>query len=269
MVGATLALIRFLSNVFLHLLPPTVYKVRPRPRDEIDGTTEAVLDTMEDLMTGGATFNDQDFQAKLIQCMDDTNPDMKRASDLAWNGMLTYYDMDGVEDDHWGDCLNIGHCVEYFEQNATKQELHDATIYEPCNYVSNLAYYHVSTVVCDHNAAGRFEMGADAVRALSEIHSHLAFGSAFWHGSHTRLGNVFDNLLIGVLSYISYQEAVRNLPTFSDPVVSDLSDTGRKYTGIEINDGLTNIFLTMDVTEWEDAIYELEIPDYYLRQVKS
>ena len=39
-------------------------------------------------------------------------------------------------------------------------------IYEPCNYVSNLAYYHVSTSMCDHN--GNWNMDAESVRALGK-----------------------------------------------------------------------------------------------------
>ncbi len=72
--------------------------------------------------------------------------------------MLQYYAQDGVEGDRWGDCLNVGHCVEYFEQNATHQELGDVLIYEPCNYASNLAYYHVSAAVCAHRDQQGFSM---------------------------------------------------------------------------------------------------------------
>jgi len=35
--------------------------------------------------------------------------------------MLRYAQQDGQDDDHWGECLNVGTCVEYFEQNATLQ----------------------------------------------------------------------------------------------------------------------------------------------------
>ncbi len=44
------------------------------------GTTEAVFDTMEDLMTGGPEFNDPDFLQGLVGCMDSTNERLKEAS---------------------------------------------------------------------------------------------------------------------------------------------------------------------------------------------
>ena len=46
-------------------------------------------------------------------------------------------------------------------------------IYEPCNYVSNLAYYHVSTSICDHGT--NFHMDSESVRALGR-HKNASHG---------------------------------------------------------------------------------------------
>ena len=54
-------------------------------------------------------------------------------------------------------------------------------IYEPCNYASNLAYYHLATEVC-HNA-GRLSMSGDSVSAVIQSASFLAFGSSAFHGT--------------------------------------------------------------------------------------
>ncbi len=40
-------------------------------------------------------------------------------------------------------------------------------------------------------------------------------------------------------------------------------------TGVEMNDALTEIFLTSDVYAWQDAILALEIPNYYIRHAYS
>ncbi len=82
-------------------------------RDYIDGLTEAVFDTIEELNTGNTEFNDPEFLDHLVTCMDSTNPDLKRASDLSWNGMLEYFDSDGVEGDKWGECVDFDPCVRY------------------------------------------------------------------------------------------------------------------------------------------------------------
>lgn len=80
-------------------------------------------------------------------------------------------------------------------------------VYEPCNTVSNAAYYRTAANLC--GAASDMSRGdRDAVVAAV---AHMAFGSSFWHGSHTRLGNVADNGLIQVIAYADYQVMVRHL----------------------------------------------------------
>lgn len=68
-----------------------------------------------------------------------------------------------------------------------------------------MAFYHVSTSICDHASSVGWRIDQESVKALTEIFSTLAMGSAFWHGSHTTLGNVFDNQVIAILSWIGYQ----------------------------------------------------------------
>ena len=68
-----------------------------------------------------------------------------------------------------------------------------------------MVFYHVSVSICDHASAVGWRIDQESVTALIEIYSTLAMGSAFWHGSHTTLGNVFDNQVIAILSWIGYQ----------------------------------------------------------------
>ena len=60
-----------------------------------------------------------------------------------------------------------------------------------------------------------------------EIFSHQAMGSAFFHGSRTGLGGNFDVIGINVFAFIVYQEAVKNLPNYANPIIKDLQDTDR------------------------------------------
>ena len=183
---------------------------------------------------------------------------------MAWRGMIQYSDQNGVPGDEWGMCLGSGHCVTYFEQNATQQIFHNITIYEPCNYASNMAFYHVTTQICDRRDAGEYSMDSESIRALAETFSHLAMGSAFWHGSHTTLGNVFDNRVIEILSWIAYQGYMVNLPNYNDPIIKDLQNMTRPFTAIQISDQLTDMFLNTPVEEWTATILGLNMPDYYM-----
>ena len=61
---------------------------------------------------------------------------------------------------------------------------------EPCNYASNLAYYHDVTMICQHEG---WNIPKEYSTAMAQGFAALAMGSSFWHGSHTLLGNIADN----------------------------------------------------------------------------
>ena len=85
----------------------------------------------------------------------------------------------------------------YLERNTTLFPLpggRSLLIFEPCNTASNFAYYHMVTALARRR---RWVMGRANTRALAQTCSALALGSAFFHGSHTRLGSKADNNLIG------------------------------------------------------------------------
>ena len=85
----------------------------------------------------------------------------------------------------------------YLERNTTLFPLPEGRsllIFEPCNTASNFAYYHMVTSLARRR---RWVMGRANTRALAQTCSALALGSAFFHGSHTRLGSRADNNLIG------------------------------------------------------------------------
>lgn len=56
--------------------------------------------------------------------------------------MLTYFQHNGTRSDPWGG-LDTG----YMEHNVSLLALDDMVVYEPCNFASNVAYYHVATHV--------------------------------------------------------------------------------------------------------------------------
>ena len=70
----------------------------------------------------------------------------------------------------------------------------------------------------------RWSMRQQEVKGLAQTCAALCLGSAFYHGSHTRLGSMADNDLIGVMSFILHQASLSHLPAFyNSPVLSDLS----------------------------------------------
>jgi len=73
--------------------------------------------------------------------------------------------------------------------------------YEPCNYVSNVAYYRAVTKVCDYPD---WNVDDTTVRDIKRMFSALTLGSAAMHGSHTYVGVQFDLNLIAFIAFQSH-----------------------------------------------------------------
>merc|ERR1719348_2085878 len=215
-----------------------------------------MLDAIVQLMEGGDQF-DREYLAKLEGCMAQIDPDLWQVSEGAWIGIVRYHDENGTNSDSWGSCLGEGHCHEYHEQNLTFQEYHNIGIYEPCNYASNLAYYHVVTMICDNT---EWTLPAMYQKAMAQAFTSLTVGSAFWHGSHTLLGNIADNRFIDVVAYLAHQASLENLPVSN--LVRELSTTQRERNSTATAQQLADMLRLEPVNNWIGFIDELDTPEY-------
>jgi hypothetical protein len=175
-----------------------------------------MLDDME-IYFGPNTEFDPVYYEKLTTCMSSLGDDLLLPSQKdAWKGMLEYSQSNGSPNDfmdvpdRWGSCVPSNpdsRCgtTSYIEQdknvlgNVFNEE--GMIIFQPCNYASNIAYYHSASRICDYP---KWSVSEDYQIALKRAFSGLAFGSAFWHGSHTYVGGRFDNELIALIFYIAY-----------------------------------------------------------------
>lgn len=90
-------------------------------------------------------------------------------------------------------------------------------IMEPCNYASNIAYYHSTVRTCDYPD---WHFPVKHVRAIKRGFATLAAGSAMMHGSHTDLGGGYDNYNIAVIAYAAYRAVVEKLGATSRTILS-------------------------------------------------
>ena len=58
-------------------------------------------------------------------------PQLRSASDRAWQGLIDYFDNDGYGVDAWGSLRG-----PWLEYNPTAQDYNNILIHEPCNYAS-------------------------------------------------------------------------------------------------------------------------------------
>ena len=93
-------------------------------------------------------------------------------------------------------------------------------IMEPCNYASNIAYYHSSLRICKYP---KFNADNVTQQALKRGFITLTAGSAFMHGTHTDLGAYYDNNLIGVIAYTSWRSLLNELGGSNSTVLNCLS----------------------------------------------
>lgn len=104
-------------------------------------------------------------------------------------------------------------------------------------------------------------MDKTTLKALEESYCSLAFCSAFWHASQTLLGNVTDNRLIDLVSYIAHQASLSNLKGSS--IIHELSKTPRSKSGVDSNTELNDLLRTKPPSDWMDGILGLDMPQYY------
>ena len=75
-------------------------------------------------------------------------------------------------------------------------------IWEPCNYISNLAYDRLVLELCHQDG---WTMDQEDVRRVAEAFAIVTFGSSFMHGSETQLGRIQDTRSNDLFAYILHQ----------------------------------------------------------------
>ena len=83
----------------------------------------------------------------MINRMDLIDSDLLTSQNAAWKGYIQYFLSNGTQSksDYWDSCIDPARCHTYHEHNVTTLSKYNIIVYEPCNYASNIAYYHVFT----------------------------------------------------------------------------------------------------------------------------
>lgn len=217
-----------------------------------------VLDAMEHMMTGTSEF-DRLFYQNLHDCMTSFDASLPMIQNAAWQGFIDYWNMGGTPSDPWG-----GFPTNYSEHNISTTNLYGMVIFEPCDYSSNMAYYHDVMEFCNKKSSGKsFFVMKDYQDAIGKAFSNLALGSAFMHGSNTILGRQQDRWPLRAVAYLIHQASLSSL-TSDSSILHDLTDHKRARTAIEIVEDFQNMYLTEPVTQWYNTTESFDIPRYEL-----
>ena len=167
---------------------------------------QEALNGVEVFMNGQPTF-DPTFYSELKTCFESLDPRLLTSIGSQWDGMIQYASTlgDPEADDNWLPCNAQN---RWFELNCTTQAYGNMPIYEPCNYASNLAYYHTVTEIC---AKAEWNVPEAHSKAMGMVFAILAQGSAFLHGSQTSNGGAADSRINDLFTYVAYQAAIEGL----------------------------------------------------------
>lgn len=194
-------------------------------------------------------------QELILSCWDEKH---LQVSDSLWQGMNDYGIQNGTVDDSWGKTFG-----ESWLEYEPRENL-DIIVYEPCNYVSNVAYYDTMLYSCsqlidDFNLT-KFNSENIFLQNYVMIFTLLPPGSAMLHASATRLGNMVDNMpitftAINILQYsfmdIEYEPTLHTLDT-------NVNITHSLQSYVEV--------ISRPVEDWRASLeyIQLQLPNQYL-----
>jgi len=133
-------------------------------------------------------------------------------------------------------------------------------VHEPCNVASSLEFYKAVIVIDDYGP--HWKIKEEDVKAISRVIASIAFGSVFFHSSHTKLGFLSDITAIKLCLFLAYQTLLSNLP--QDLITSplyDLSAKQRPMSAVEMSVHLREIYRRYPVRKWSYHIKKLSVPD--------
>ena len=151
------------------------------------------------------------------------------------------------------------HCdceqARWFEKNCTVQPGIEMAIWEPCNYVSNLAYDRLVVELCTQTD---WVMELSTLNNIRQTFAILTFASSFMHGSETHLGARQDVMSNDLLAFILHQTLLKTVPY--NPILHDLSLSPRNMKAEEIVTYWLEMYETKDVMEWYDHMEIIDTP---------
>lgn len=193
--------------------------------------------------------------SSIHECMSATG--LEDFANASWRGFVSYATN---KSNPWGKKRGDGPYIEY---DPRQMDMENITVYETCNFASNVAYYRAAVSLCD--SRDDFFAGNDVMTALIQAHAALASGSSLFHasGSIDNIGMALDNLPIALLAVTAHQASVSSLN--SSTLTYLTLPTNR--TAIQITQEFVDILTLEDVQAWNARLNEQVVPyigDYKL-----
>jgi len=225
-----------------------------RPADEKDELYR-FLNGIQEFMTGDQ-FTDNDFYNNLVQCLKKTDENLYQSVNHQWSGLKKYAQTGGSTTDKWHKCQDDNIPAQtWHERNCTIEKYGNMPVWEPCNYASNIAYYHT---VIEHCAKETWSMSSASVNTIIKSYASLGAGSSFMHMSETIVGGISDVRVNDLIGYIAFHEAMSGLKANSS-ILHELSDTDRATPVDKVVDDLMMMYINLPADHWGPGLNKADI----------
>ena len=227
-----------------------------------NSTTKRVLDALAKVPPGYlANFRSltRDIWVRMYNCFvqeSTANLNLLAVSDASFEGFLSL----ARTDSKWSKGFFF---LEDDPQSVTIAGGPAITIAEPCNTISNVAFYRSMFAICDRsNTKSSWTINHDDVRGFVRGLNLMAFGSIYAHASTTSEGGFMDELTISIMAFTAYQVLAKALQY--DTSLFHLSNTTRVFSGLRAAKELSRILLEEDPEKWFELANTLDVPRYEL-----
>ena len=231
---------------------------------DIPDDEQALLELMKSfngismLMVGNNTYSKSQME-EFTTCFHQTDLNLLNSINAQWEKMRGYSNLkDTPEFKVWWNCSREEGKKYWIEENCTVQEYGNMPIWEPCNYASNMAYYHSFLEICNKNHS--WSLTTKSRNGIGKAFSFMAFASSFFHASQTDNANTVDQRVMDMIFFVIYQEAVDSITTSQEAIVKDLSETNRSHSAIEVIDNALNVFVEEPITDWGATLNRAGLP---------
>ena len=211
-------------------------------------------------MAGKNTYNKSQME-ELANGFNRADPNLLSAVNTQWKKLRDYAALGGTpESDEWGqDCNQPPRGELWMEKNCTVQKYGNMSIWEPCNYASNMAYYHTFLETCSENHNWSFPIKSK--NAICKTYALLGFASSFFHATQTDNGGAVDVRVVDMIFFVAYQETVTFLKTSKQSIVKELSVEKRSQPAVEIIDDMMNMFVDRPISKWGSILTNYDYPN--------
>jgi len=232
-----------------------------------ESTTKLILDLMEQNFTQSDFLSStwESYQNCMELASNESDFDLAKVQETIWDGFVKWGISNGTDSDPWDGGSNW---QEYNPQPMAQNDdkIDGATkilITQPCNYVSNMAFYESMFSTCFDEFHSWGTTPKRTKSSFSAAFASLGSGSAFFHGSSTGLGGTLDVVPIAFVSILAYQNMVSSLPdkywavTHVMPTSMQDSLSETILNGTEAVYAFGKIILDNDITVWNSMIRDM------------